>query len=481
MSTRLLVATLFAALLGGGGLSIPLHAQSGPDAPTSEAAWTGSWEGLLPVPGAELRVVLHLDRTDSGLTGTMDSPDQGASDIPLGDITATDDSLTLDVPSIAGRYEGVRTAPDTVQGTWIQGDIEPNLTLARTDTPSQVNRPQQPEAPFPYATEDVTFATTTEEGHTLAGTFSHPDANEPVPAVVLISGSGPHTRTGETAGHETLTVLADHLTRQGIAVLRYDERGQGESESTLRGATTPMLADDVRGALTYLQDRSEVDAERISLVGHSEGGLIAGYLGARHPELVDVLVLVGSPGIPGDAILGDQLASSAERAGMQSSRVDAQVEVQQRVFDILKQDADSTTIVSDLRAFIAETSGLAEGEMVEGEIRSLMDPWFRFFVQYDPTSDLQQLTQPVLALLGERDQQVRPAMNAEPLEAALHTAPTSTYDVVVLDALNHLFQTAETGAPSEYAQIEETMAPDVLDRIATWILEHSADRRSADE
>lgn len=474
MSTRLLVATLFAALLGGGGLSFPLHAQSGPDTSPSDTAWVGSWEGTLRVSGTELRVVLHLDCTDSGFTGTMDSPDQGASGISLDDITATGDSLTLAVPSIAGRYEGVRTAPDTVQGTWIQGGIEPELTLARTDTPSQVNRPQQPEAPFPYATEDVTFSTAT-EGHTLAGTFSHPEAEAPVPAVVLVSGSGPHTRTGETAGHETLTVLADYLTRQGIAVLRYDERGQGESESTLRGATTPMLADDVRGALTYLEARPEVDAERVGIVGHSEGGLIAGYLGARYPDLVDLLVLVGSPGVPGDAVLSDQLAASAERAGAQGPRVEAQLDTQQRVFDIVKQEDDSTAIARDLRALIAETSGMSQGDMVDREIRNLTDPWFRFFVRYDPASDLQQLTQPVLALLGERDQQVRPALNAEPLESALRTAPTSTYDVVVLNELNHLFQTADTGAPSEYAQIEETMAPDVLNRIATWILERSSD------
>lgn len=464
---RLLLAVL-TVFLAVAPLGSPAAAQSD--------TWTGSWEGLLRVSGTELRVVVHLDRTDDGLTGTMDSPDQGARDIPIDAVTATRDSLTLRLSSIAGRYEGVRTAPDTVQGRWMQGGIEPALTLVRTNAPSEVRRPQQPEAPFPYATEDVTFASQSENGPTLAGTFSHPEAEEPVPAVVLVSGSGPQTRTGEVMGHETLTVLGDYLTRQGIAVLRYDERGQGESGGTLQGAPMPALASDVHGALAYLATRAEVDTRRVGLVGHSEGGLIAGYLGARYPDLVDFMVLLGSPGVSGDAILGDQLAARAEQAGMQGPRVEGQLQTQQRVFDVLKQDADSAAIASELRTVIAETSGIRQQETIEREIRGLMDPWFRFFVRYDPVSDLQQLTQPVLALLAERDQQVRPALNAEPLEAALRDAPTTTYDVAVLSGLNHLFQPSETGAPTEYARIEQTMAPDALERIATWILERSADQ-----
>ena len=476
MPTRLLTALLLALFLGGTGFSAPLYAQSNPSASASDTSWAGSWEGMLRVPGAELRVVFHLDRTDGSLTGTMDSPDQGASDIPLEATSVSSDSLALAVPSIAGRYEGVRTAPDTLRGNWMQGGIDPDLVLVRTDAPSQVSRPQQPEAPFPYATEDVRFASGADPGPTLAGTFSYPEASDSVPAVVLVSGSGPQTRTGEAMGHETLTVLADYLTRQGIAVLRYDERGQGESGGILQGATTPMLSDDVRGALSYLEARSEVDARRIGIVGHSEGGLIAGYLAARHPEQVDFLVMLGSPGVPGDAVLRDQLAASAERAGAQGARVDAQLQAQQRAFDIVTQDADSAAVADELRTFITETSGISQGARIDREIRSLTDPWFRFFVRYDPTTDLQQLTQPVLALLGARDQQVRPGLNAEPLEAALRTAPTDAYDVVVLSKINHLFQTADTGAPAEYARIEQTMAPEVLDRIAAWILDRSGDK-----
>ncbi len=425
--------------------------------------------GTLSLGGTDLRVVFHLERGAGGtLTGTMDSPDQGATDIPIGQVLVDADTLRLEVPSIAGAYAGVLGEDaQTLDGQWAQGGAELPLTLERTgDTPT-VRRPQEPAQPYPYETETVTFRNA-EAGVTLEGTLTRPRTEGAVPAVVLVAGAGPDDRDGTVDGHRPFFVLADALTRRGVAVLRFDERGVGRSTGTQEGLTMADLAADVAAVVESLAQRHEIDTTRLGLIGHGEGGLIAPLVTAQTDQ-VDFLVLLGTPGLPGDRILADQLERRIRDQGANRRTRAIQRGVQQRIFDVLKQDADSATIASRLRRIMLETEGISGEAVMDREIQRLMDPWLRFYISHDPRERLRRVTVPVLALAGGQDRQVAPDTNQAAIEKALAASDAPTYTVQTLDSLNHRFQTVDTESPSAYGRIEETFDPGAIDVIADWI------------
>ena len=450
-------------------LGMGLGALPAPAQPADSAAVTGDWMGTLAVGGTELRVVVHLrDAADGGLTGTMDSPDQGAEGIPLGTVEATADTLRFAVPSIAGRFAGV-IAEDgqSIEGQWAQGGGRLPLTLERATATPTVRRPQEPEPPFPYTIDSLTFRNP-EADLTLAGTLTRPDTAAAVPGVVLVAGSGPQDRDGTIMGHRPFRVLADALTRRGLAVLRFDERGVGESEGTQAGATTADFATDVRAALHTLAERPGVDAERVGIIGHSEGGLIAPMVATR-TDTASFLVLLAAPGLPGDVILADQLDRRIRQQGADARTRAMQRGTQRRIFDVLEQEADSAAIADQLRQIMLEVEGISGEATIEREIRRLMDPWLRFFIRHDPRTTLRKVEVPVLALAGSKDQQVAPDTNQTAIAEALRAEQRADVTVRTLEGLNHLFQTAETGAVSEYGRIEQTFAPKAIEAIAAWI------------
>lgn len=429
----------------------------------------GDWMGSLTLGSTDLRVVFHLRReSDGALTGTMDSPDQGATDIPLGRILIESDTLRLRVPSIAGAYAGVLgDRAKALDGVWIQGGQRLPLALERTTDAPAVRRPQEPVRPYPYRSDTLTFRNE-EAGVSLQGTLTHPEDEAQVPAVVLVAGSGPSDRNGTIMGHKPFLVLADALTRRGIAVLRFDERGVGESGGQHKGATTLDLAGDVRAAVRTLAQREEVDAQKVGVVGHSEGGLIAPIV-ATQTDQVSFLVLLAAPGLPGHAILADQLDRHIRRQGA-SGRIRAlQRGTQARIFKVLQQDSDSATIAKRLRKIMIQSRGIDGDERIDREIERLMDPWLRFFIAHDPRPTLRRLDVPVLALAGAKDQQVAADTNQAAIAEALNAEENTEVTVHTFEGLNHLFQTAETGAPSEYGRIEQTFSPKAIDRIADWI------------
>jgi len=450
------------------GLGVGLTALPAPAQSTDAVAVTGDWVGTLAVGGTELRVVVHLqEAADGGLTGTMDSPDQGAEGIPLGTVEATADTLRFAVPSIAGRFAGV-VADDgqTIEGRWTQGGGRLPLTLERTASTPTVRRPQTPEPPFPYTIDSLAFRNP-EANLTLAGTLTRPDTTAAVPGVVLVAGSGPQDRDGTIMGHRPFRVLADALTRRGWAVLRFDERGVGQSEGTQAGATTADFATDVRAAVSTLADRPGVDPERVGLIGHSEGGLIAPMVATR-TDTASFLVLLAAPGLPGDVILADQLDRRIRQQGGDARTRAMQRGTQRRLFDVLEQDADSAAIADQLRQIMLEVEGIGGEATIEREIRRLMDPWLRFFIRHDPRTVLREVEGPVLALAGSKDQQVAPDTNQTAIAQALRADERADVTVRTLEGLNHLFQTAETGAVSEYGRIEQTFAPKAIEAIASW-------------
>ncbi|HEX5725200.1 MAG TPA: CocE/NonD family hydrolase, partial [Longimicrobiaceae bacterium] len=332
---------------------------------------------------------------------------------------------------------------------------------------------------LPYREEAVEFASA--GGVRLAGTLTLPPGRGPHPAVVLVSGSGPHDRDGAMMGHRPFLVLADHLTRSGVAVLRVDDRGTGGSEGSFADATLEDFADDVLGAVRYLEGRREVARGRIGLAGHSEGAVVAPLAAARPESGVAFVVMLAGTGVPGDSILRLQTDLLMRASGIPPERSARLADAQVRMFGALRRAPDGDEAARRLReaatAFVGEFSeeerraAALTVEQVEALVRSLLTPALRTLLDHDPAAVLRGLAVPVLALNGGRDLQVPPKENLDAIAAALESGGNRDFSVVELPGLNHLFQSAATGAPHEYARIEETFSPDALRLVSGWIAE----------
>ena len=457
----------------GVGFAAPAFAQS---------PLVGDWQGTLNV-GVELRLVLHVTGAGNTLGATLDSPDQGAFGIPTAGVEVDGDSVTVPVPAVDGRYAAVLRG-DTLDGTWRQGGRTFPLDLARAEGGiPPPRRPQEPHPPFPYASEDVTLASV--DGVTLAGTVTVPEGEGPFPAVVLVSGSGPQNRDEMLLGHKPFLVLADYLTRRGVLVLRYDDRGFGESTGDFAAATTDDFAADARAAAEWLAARPDVAA--VGIVGHSEGGLVAPRV-AEASDVVDFVVLLAGPAVPGAEILSEQARLIGAAGGMSAAGAAAWSDAYARALALLAAapldapvPAETTEAAREVlraaaaalsdadRALLGVTADRLD-ETLDALFQTVESPWFRHFIVYDPRPALRVLDVPALARYGAKDLQVPPAQNAAPMRAALDASASPRHEVVVLPGLNHLFQTAETGSPEEYAHIEETMSPAALAAVADWIL-----------
>jgi fermentation-respiration switch protein FrsA (DUF1100 family) len=461
------VAGVIAALgLAGVGFADAQDLEGGADV-------TGSWVGTLDAAGQELRLVFHIVRDDAGqLSGTMDSPDQGAYGLVLSAVEEGEDaSVRFEFSMAAGEFTG-RFSDDrsTIDGSWAQGGGSMPLLLERADAEALApRRPQEPQPPFPYEALDVELPNP-EAGIRLAGTLTIPAGDGPHPAVALLTGSGPQDRDETVFGHRPFLVLADYLTRHGIAVLRFDDRGIGASTGDFAVATTPDFASDALAAVAFLRTRPDVDPEKIGLVGHSEGAIVA-PMAANGAGGIAFVVLLASTGVNGRALLVMQAKAMNRAAGLPETVIEQRAEVQESLLDVVAGAESDSVAAERARAILAE-AGLT-GDAAEGQIRSLLSPWMKYFLTYDPLPELRELSIPVLALNGEKDTQVPPTENLLPVEEALREGGNPDVTAEVLPGLNHLFQTAETGVPAEYAGIEETLSPAALEKIAEWILERT--------
>jgi uncharacterized protein len=342
-------------------------------------------------------------------------------------------------------------------------------------------RPQEPASPLPYRAEEVRFRNA-RAGIELAGTLTLPVAGGPHPAVVLVSGSGPQDRDETVAGHKPFLVLADHLTRHGIAVLRFDDRGVGASTGDFATATIRDFVGDARAAIEFLQSRKDIDAGRLGLAGHSEGGLVVPLVALEMPGQIACLVLMATPGLPGEQIFYLQDAAEARARGTDEGAIARSRQRKEQMFSVLKEEPDIRIAAERLRRIMKamklteeEEAGLAAGGMsldnlINQQIRLLNNAATRFFLVYDPIPTLSRVAVPVLAITGERDLQVPPAENLPHIRAALESGACPHHLVHELAGLNHLFQTSHTGLPSDYAQIQETIAPVALQMISDWVL-----------
>ena len=408
-------------------------------------AQTGAWTGKLKVSGVELALIFNIGEESA----TLDVPDQGAKDIPVEVSRDAVGGITLNVPAINASFKGL-WAGKVIAGTFTQHGMSFPMTL--TPGAPVVRRPQTPVGPFPYATEEVSF---TNGDAVLKGTLTLPDnCDRKTPVLIMVTGSGLQNRDEELFGHKPFAVIADAFARAGIATLRYDDRGFGESTGDVVLCTTEDLKNDALAGVKLLRDRFE----RVGVIGHSEGGTIALMLAGERQ--VDFAVSLAGMIVSGAETLLAQNRRAFESAGLPESEVEAFARLLSDTFTAIRTraplpSADNYDITDALRKNYAAA------------LPSFRTPYMEFFLGLDLSASLSGITCPVMALNGTKDTQVQCDRNIAALEAGL---PSNSRSVIrAEDGLNHLFQHCVTGEVSEYKSIEETFSPEVLSEMIAWI------------
>ena len=444
--------TILSPILAVAVAVAPAPAQAAPDI-------TGAWEGRITVGGQSIRIVFNV--AADGAT-TMDSPDQGARGIPA---TSAVEGRTVrfTVPAIGGRFEGVLAEDGrSLTGALAQGGMNVPLVMQRGAIAAGPSRPQTPQPPFAYRSEDVAFDNPVAPGVRLAGTLTLPQGAGPFPVAVLVSGSGPQDRDETILDHKPFAVLADALTKRGVAVLRYDDRGVAGSTGSFQSATVPDFATDARAAVDYLQTRSDIDSARIGVIGHSEGGTIAPMLVQDGAPLAWIVTLAG-PSVSGGAIIEEQVRLMSRAAGATPEQVAAGGVIQAALMRAVADNADDAEAVArEVGAIMTEAGQPADRVLAAS--RQMSTAYYRQMIAHDPSASLRAVHVPMLALYGGKDLQVSAEQNVPALRALKPDA-----EVVVLPGLNHLFQPATTGLVMEYGEIETTLAPEAISAVVDWV------------
>ncbi len=440
----------------------------------------GKWNGILKVPGVQLRLVFNIDKVENGYSSTMDSPDQGANGIPVTSTSFENDILKLTILNAGIAYEGVLGEDNIIVGNFKQAGQSFPLNLSKDIVEKEkIIRPQEPTKPYPYHSEDITFDNKKAEV-ILAGTLTLPSQEGVFPAVILISGSGPQNRDEEILGHKPFLVLSDYLTKNGIAVLRFDDRGTALSTGDFSTATSLDFSTDVEAGVQYLKTRKEIHKDKIGLIGHSEGGIIAPMVANRSEDIAYIVLLAGT-GIPGDQLLLLQQKLIGKASGIKEKDLLENEIINKKAFKIITDATDTEQLKTDLTNYLEQSikdnpttgkpKGMSDSDFVQLQVNQITSPWMQYFLKYDPAPTLEKVKCPVLAINGEKDLQVPPTENLTAIKIALDKGKNKDVTIKELPNLNHLFQECETGSPNEYAVIEQTFSPIALKEILDWISE----------
>jgi uncharacterized protein len=439
---------------------------------------TGQWNGVLKIQGTQLRLVFNISKTATGLSATMDSPDQGAKDIPVTTTSFENATLKLAIPDGTIEYKGILGKDNIIVGNFKQSGQSLPMNLSRGEIEKEkIVRPQEPTKPYPYYSEDIIFENK-KAGINLAGTLTLPQKDSVFPVVILISGSGPQNRDEELLGHKPFLVLSDFLTKNGIAVLRYDDRGTSLSKGDFKTATSADFATDVESAITYLKTRKEINKKKIGLIGHSEGGLIAPMVASKSKDISFIVLLAGT-GIQGDQILLLQQKLIGKASGVSNEDLQKSETTNRKVFDIVNKSTNLEQLNIDLTNYIKQTlkdnpsaekpAGMSDDDFVKLQVKQIANPWMQYFIKYNPAPALEKVKCPVLAINGEKDLQVPPKENLEAIKKALIKGGNKKVTTKELPNLNHLFQECKTGSPDEYSTIEQTFSTTALTVILNWL------------
>ncbi|ESU22771.1 hypothetical protein FEDK69T_20320 [Flavobacterium enshiense DK69] len=439
---------------------------------------TGPWHGALEIPGMQLRISFNITKTENGYSATMDSPDQNSKGMPMSAATFENSVLKVVLASHKIEYTGTLKKNNTISGIFKQGPNSLPLNLSRNEIEKKAAvRPQEPKTPYPYYSEEVTFVNE-KENIQFSGTLTLPKKEGRFPVAILISGSGPQNRNEELAGHKPFLVLSDYLTKNGIAVLRYDDRGSHGSKGDFKTATTLDFASDVKAAVAYLQTRKEINKKKIGLIGHSEGGIIAPMVAANSKE-INYIVLLAGTGIPGDELLLLQEELISRNAGSPEESIAQDLKISKGAYEIIKQAAATESLKSDLANYYKtalqvitvsdKPESMSTEEYTQLLVEGISTPWMQYFIKYNPSLILPKVKCPVLVLNGEKDIQVPAKVNLAAIKSALEKGGNKKVTTIEFPKLNHLFQECKTCSIQEYTEIEQTISPLVLEEMSKWI------------
>lgn len=424
----------------------------------------GYWKGKIDLGMQKLEMAFDISSTENGYSATLDVPAQGAHNIPVDETVFRDNRLQLTMTAMGASYSG-ELKDNLIEGEFSQRGMTFPLNLKRGEKETQQARPQDPQPPFDYRIEEVRF-TNAKEGNTLTGTLTIPEGDGSFPAMVLVSGSGQQNRDEELMNHRPFWVIADYLTRNGIAVLRYDDRGVGGSEGEVLNATSMDFSYDAEAAFDYLRSRKEINAVQIGILGHSEGGIINFMVSARRPEVAFLVSLAGSA-VDGIQLLKAQQAAILRASGMTEEAIQFSSNANAQMFDIIAASRDREEADSLLRQLV-KGWGYSE-ELIEQTVGELASPWMYFFLKYDPTEAIVKTNCPALLLNGSKDLQVVASQNLPAYEKIISEYGKANMTLHEMPDLNHLFQHCETGSPNEYFNIDETISPEVLEMIVEFV------------
>ena len=389
---------------------------------------SGQWNGVLKVQGTQLRVVFNITKTENGINSTMDSPDQGAKGIPTTSTNFENSILKITIANAKIEYEGILGKDNNIIGTFKQGGQSFPMNLSKEIIEKEkLLRPQEPTKPYPYYSEDITFENK-KAGINLAGTLTLPKKEGVFPVVILISGSGPQNRDEELLGHKPFLVLSDYLTKNGVAVLRFDDRGTALSKGDFKTATSADFATDVEAGIDYLKTRKEINKKEIGLIGHSEGGLIAPMVASKSKD-VSFIVLLAGTGIKGDKLLLLQQKLIGKALGISDDDLQKNEVINRKAFDIVNKSNNLEQLRTDLTKYIKQQlkdnpnaekpAGMSDDDFINLQVKQVANPWMQYFIKYNPASALEKVKCPVLAINGEKDLQVPPKENLEAIKKAL--------------------------------------------------------------
>jgi uncharacterized protein len=447
-------------LIAGFALAAAGRAQTGME---------GSWQGTLEAGAVKLRIGLHISKDAGGWTSTFDSIDQGARGLPVKVTTVSGQTLHFEMPAMAIQFDGTLSADGTrIAGTFTQGAEIP-MVFKRVEKIETLNRPQTPKAPFPYKSIDVSYE---DKQGKLAGTLTVPEGAGPFPAAIMITGSGPQNRDEELFGHKPFLVIADYLSRHGIAVLRIDDRGVGGSSGRSSQQTIQEMAADVLSDVDFLKGRPEINSKKIGVIGHSEGGIVGPLAASQSSDIAFVVMLAGT-GVTGEQVMYRQAELIARARGGTDASIAQNRAIQEMIFAAARTAPDEQTGLERFRAEWRKAHGSDPGAVLESQAKSVLAPEIHSFAFYDPAEALRKLKVPVLALNGSRDLQVPPSQNLPAIRAALTAGGNKDFEVIELPGLNHLFQSCQSCSPGEYGQIEETFSPKALEIMGEWLARHT--------
>lgn len=457
----------------------------------SPSAFIGSWEGKIKF-GVEVRAVFNIKANDNsnGLISTTDSPDQGVYGFKCDTTVVWGDSIRIEIRGFNAVYTAKLTTDSTLTGILMQG-LPIILQLTKKAGPVKERFPQTPKPPYPYKSEDVEYDNADKTIH-YGATITIPEGKGPFPAAVLITGSGFQDRDETIMGHKVFAVLADALTRNGIAVLRVDDRGMGKSTGDMTYSTSEDFARDVNTSLNYLLTRPEVNKKKIGLIGHSEGGMIAPMVANQRND-IDFIVLLAGPGIKITELMVEQNEKILASAGITQPAIKEYIKLyrllmdevilQSRTINIKDYSRDSLMLSVSLkdasRVWADTTASAIQKEFYSSEVQRkqqvdllihmVTSNWFRYFIKYDPRPVIEKLRCKVLALNGSKDVQVISSSNLAGIEKSLKKSKSKAYTVKELSGLNHLFQTCVKCNLMEYGELEETFSPVALKEINDWL------------